>query len=257
MMPIYLKSLFRVVLGLLPIISLLMIWQLFSDGPSPHFPAPSYWLMALEQLWKNGQIQFAIKETFWIFGIGLILSTTLGFSLGIIIGVNRKFREWTTYSFESFRAIPPPVVIPIAVLLMGYSDSMKIVVIVFATIWPILLNVVSSIDNMHSGLVDMGKALHLTQKQLIFKVVIPSAIPNAIIGIRVTIPLAIVITLLTEMLTGSNGLGGIMIAGQRNYNSSQVYGVLVIVGILGLFINLASNYLEKYFTKSWPPKQQL
>jgi sulfonate transport system permease protein len=134
---------------------------------------------------------------------------------------------------------------------------MKIVVIVFATIWPILLNVVSSIDNMHSGLVDMGKALHLTQKQLIFKVVIPSVIPNAIIGIRVTIPLAIVITLLTEMLTGSNGLGGIMIAGQRNYNSSQVYGVLVIVGILGLFINLASNYLEKYFTKSWPPKQQL
>jgi sulfonate transport system permease protein len=110
---------------------------------------------------------------------------------------------------------------------------------------------------MHSGLVDMGKALHLTQKQLIFKVVIPSVIPNAIIGIRVTIPLAIVITLLTEMLTGSNGLGGIMIAGQRNYNSSQVYGVLVIVGILGLFINLASNYLEKYFTKSWPPKQQL
>ncbi|SMC67896.1 ABC transporter permease [Polynucleobacter kasalickyi] len=252
-----LQTLIRCVLGLLPIAILLTLWQLLSNGPSPHFPAPSFWLSAITQLWNNGQLQNGIKETFWIFGIGLSISITIGFFLGIIIGVSKLFREWTTYLFECFRAIPPPVIIPIAVLLMGYSDSMKVLIIVFATIWPILLNVVSSVDSMRQGTLDMGKALHLTQMQFIFKVIIPSVIPNAIIGIRVTIPLAIVITLLTEMLTGSNGLGGLMIAGQRNYNSAQVFGILIIVGILGLSINLLSNSLEKYLTRSWPPKQSL
>jgi len=251
------QTLIKFVLGLLPIGILLTLWQVLSAGPSPHFPAPSFWLSAIQQLWGNGQLQSGIKETFWIFGLGLSISMTIGFLLGIIIGVNQRFREWTTYLFECFRAIPPPVIIPIAVLLMGYSDSMKILIIVFATIWPILLNVVSSIDGMHQGILDMGKALHLTKMQLIFKVIIPSVIPNAIIGIRVTIPLAIVITLLTEMLTGSNGLGGLMIAGQRNYNSAQVFGVLIIVGILGLSINLLSNSIEKYLTRSWPPKKIL
>ena len=200
------------------------------------------------QLLKNGQLFHSFNETITIFGLGLSLSIILGFLLGILIGINQSFREWTTYCFECLRTIPPPVIIPIAVLLLGYSNSMKIMMIVIATIWPILLNVVAGINNIPTGFINMSTSLHLTQKEFIFKVLIPAILPNAIVGIRVTIPLAIILTLLTQMLTGSPGLGGIMIAAQRNHNASQVFGVLIIVGILGLTVNILSNVIEKKCT---------
>jgi ABC-type nitrate/sulfonate/bicarbonate transport system permease component len=140
---------------------------------------------------------------------------------------------------------------------MGYSPSMKIAVISIATLWPILLNVIAGVSQISLGVIDASKSLKLSRKDMLLKIVFPSVLPFYILGIRVAIPLAIVITLLIEMLTGMIGLGGIMIAGQRNYNSAQVFGVLVIVGLLGLGINLFSQLIERQLLKNWPPKKSL
>jgi len=244
-------------IGLAPLFLILVLWESFSNKPSPHFPAPSYWLQSIQQIFLNGILINSIWNTIWTFLIGLLIAASSGFILGILIGINSSIKEWTAFILEAFRSLPPPVIIPIAVLLMGYSPSMKIAVISIATLWPILLNVIAGVSQISLGVIDASKSLKLSRKDMLLKIVFPSVLPFYILGIRVAIPLAIVITLLIEMLTGMIGLGGIMIAGQRNYNSAQVFGVLVIVGLLGLGINLFSQLIERQLLKNWPPKKSL
>ena len=244
-------------IGLAPLFLILVLWESFSNKRSPHFPAPSYWLQSIQQIFLNGILINSIWNTIWTFLIGLLIAASSGFILGILIGINSSIKEWTAFILEAFRSLPPPVIIPIAVLLMGYSPSMKIAVISIATLWPILLNVIAGVSQISLGVIDASKSLKLSRKDMLLKIVFPSVLPFYILGIRVAIPLAIVITLLIEMLTGMIGLGGIMIAGQRNYNSAQVFGVLVIVGLLGLGINLFSQLIERQLLKNWPPKKSL
>ena len=245
-----------VLIGIAPLVILLFLWEFFSAGPSPHFPAPSYWYLAIHQIFNNGQLFNSLWETMWTFITGLLISTIIGIFLGVLIGINQVIKDWSLFLLEFFRALPPPVIIPIAILLMGYSSSMKITVIAIATLWPILLNVITGVSQVGAGLIDSAKSLQLSRKDMLLKVLFPAILPSCILGIRVAIPLGIVITLLIEMLTGMVGLGGIMIAGQRNYNSAQVFGILVIVGIVGLIINLLSVLLEKSLLKNWPPKKR-
>ena len=248
---------FSLCVGLVPLVLLLGLWQIFSDKPSPHFPAPSYWFVAIHQIFIHGQLLDSIWNTIWTFLVGLLIAASCGFVLGILIGMNTSVKNWTSYLLEAFRSLPPPVIIPIAVLLMGYSSSMKIAVIAIATLWPILLNVIAGVSQISLSVIDASKSLQLSRKDMLIKIVFPAVLPFFILGIRVAIPLAIVITLLIEMLTGMVGLGGIMIAGQRNYNSAQVFGVLVIVGLVGLGINLFSQFIENRVLKNWPPKKSL
>jgi ABC-type nitrate/sulfonate/bicarbonate transport system permease component len=251
-MMIYLKKMN--LWGLLPIVIVILFWQFGAQEVSTNFPAPSKWLLSLEVLFHSGKLVQATLDTILTFFIGLMISSLLGLVLGLAIGINPFIRNSTSLLLESLRALPPPVIIPIAVLLIGYSPSMKMTVIVLGTIWPILINVKFAVSQINLGLIDMAHTLRLSQLSLLRKIIIPAILPQWILGIRIATPLAIVITLLIEMLTGMLGLGGLMISGQRNYNSAQVFGILVIVGLLGLIINYLSTFLEYKILKNWPPK---
>lgn len=240
--------------GLAPLVVGLAGWQALSSGPAPNFPPPSTWWTAVAQLASNGQLAPAVMETLWTFALGLALAALFGFAAGLAIGAVPALRRWSALLLEYFRALPPPVIVPVAVLILGYAASMKVSVIVFASIWPILLNVVSGVSRVEGGLVDVGRSLRLTRAEVLCKLLIPAVVPGLLLGIRVATPLAIVIALLIEMLTALPGLGGLLIAGQRNFNSAQVFGMLAVVGLLGLAVNLLVNVVEGVVLRRWPPR---
>ncbi len=250
------KKLLNPLISCAPVLIGFILWETFAASTSTNFPPPSLWLASILKLNKNHQFYSALLETLWTFGIGLFIASFLGFVIGLLIGTSHTFKIWIAYVLEFFRCLPPPVIIPIAVLILGYSPTMKITVIVIASIWPILLNVVSAINQLGNGLFEMGKTLHLNRVDILRKLLIPAILPGFLIGIRVAAPLAVIITLLIEMLTAMPGLGGLMIAGQRNFNASQVFGILIVVGIVGLAVNQLSLFLEKILLAYKPPKTQ-
>lgn len=245
---------FPPLIGLAPLVAGLAAWQALSSGPAPNFPPPSTWWRAVALLASNGQLAPAVIETLWTFALGLAVAALLGFVAGLAIGAVPAVRRWSALLLEYFRALPPPVIVPVAVLMLGYAASMKVSVIVFASIWPILLNVVSAVSRVEGGLVDVGRSLRLTRGEVLYKLLIPAVVPGLLLGIRVATPLAIVIALLIEMLTALPGLGGLLIAGQRNFNSAQVFGMLAVVGLLGLAVNLLVNLIEAAVLRRWPPR---
>ena len=103
-------------------------------------------------------------------------------------------------------------------------------------------------------LLDVATSLRMPWRVRLTTIILPATVPAFFIGVRIAVPLAVVIALLVEMLTGLPGIGRLMIAGQRNYNSSQVFALLAIVGGLGFLLNLAFAVLEGAVLRRWPPR---
>ena len=85
-------------------------------------------------------------------------------------------------------------------------------------------------------------------------IIIPSVVPAILLGIRIALPLTIVLTLLVEILTSIEGIGALMIAAQRNFQSGQLYGLLVLVGLFGFIINNAFSIVQAVILRRWPPR---
>jgi len=241
--------------GLLPLILLLGIWQLVQSGPSPYFPAPSQWWTATGNLLNREHLVAAFGATTLTFLKGLALAIVFGTLLGVLIGVSKLAARALDPVLEFMRAIPPPVTVPVAALLIGYNGIMKLTVIVLAALWPILLNTTSAVRQIDPLLIDVARSFRLSTTERIRRIILPAVVPALLIGIRIAIPLAIVITLLVEMLTSLPGVGAIMIRSQRNFQSSEVYALLVLVGLFGFVVNDLFAVIEGVIMRRWPPRR--
>ena len=230
--------------GLLPLVVLLAAWQIFGDSRSSYFPPPSTWYGAVSALASKGTLWQAIWMTFLSFIVGLFLAVVIGACAGLAAGSSRVFDRASGPTFEFLRVLPAAALVPLAALLLGYTMTMKLVIVVLVTIWPILLNCRAARRSMSSILLDVPRTLRLSRPDRFWKVLVPALLPPVLLGTRVAAPLALIITLLVEIVTSVNGLGSLLTVAQANYDSAQVYGLLVIAGILGYLVNEVVTRVE-------------
>jgi ABC-type nitrate/sulfonate/bicarbonate transport system permease component len=185
---------------------------------------------------------------------GLAIAIIIGTAFGVLVGVSNFADRALQPLLEFMRAIPPPVTVPVASLLIGYNESMKLTVIVLAALWPILLNATSAVRQINPLLIDVARSFRLTTAERIRRIILPAIVPALLLGIRIAIPLAIVVTLLVEMLTSLPGIGAVMIRSQRNFQSAEVYALLVLVGLFGFVVNDLFAVIEGAIMRRWPPR---
>ena len=243
----------RALRGLTPLALALLLWQLLGDASSPYFPPPSLWGSALLDLSTRGKLFPALLSTFLTFAAGLLISVAVGFLCGMLIGRSPTARRALGPLLEFCRGVPPPVLVPVAVLLLGYSENLKLLNVVWVASWPILLNTASAAGRIEHLLLDVCRTFQLGPWDRLRKVVAPAVVPDFLMGIRVALPLAIIITLLVEMMTGLPGIGSMIVTSQRQFRSAEVYGLLVLVGLLGFWINAIFTRIEGSILKRWPP----
>ena len=235
---------FDVVAGLLPLVVLLVVWEAIGSPDSPFYPAPSSWWPALFTRGQGEDLLPAIVATVRTFGLGLLLATIIGVGLGIAVGASARADLAFGPTFEFARAIPPAAMVPVATLLLGFDESMKVVVVVMAALWPILLNTRSAVRAIDPLLLDVASSLRLTRRRTLTNVLLPSIMPSVLLGLRVATPVALVITLLVEYLTAVNGVGALVGDAQRTFQPARVYALIVIAGVMSLVVNSLVRTLE-------------
>jgi ABC-type nitrate/sulfonate/bicarbonate transport system permease component len=230
---------------------LLLLWQFLGKPTSPHFPPPSTWFDGLAPLVTTGALWPAIVETAVTFLLGLLIATVLGALLGALVGASRRVDRALSPSLEFLRALPAAALVPVAALVLGYTTHMKLVVVVLPTTWPILLICRSARRALSPVLLDTPRTLGLSTWDRVTKVLTPALLPAVLSGVRVTAPLALIVTLLAEILTRIGGLGAALGTAQANFLSAQVYGLLVVAGVLGFvitwFVARAEEMTERAF----------
>jgi ABC-type nitrate/sulfonate/bicarbonate transport system permease component len=240
--------------GLLPLILFLATWQVVDPQGSPYFPPPSAWWTSTVSMSKSGKLWPALNSTLTTFAVAVALASIMGGAAGILIGRSPAARRALGPLLEFCRGLPPPVIVPVAVLVFGYVESLKLVVVVLVAVWPILLNTASSTSALSGLMDDISRTLQIGRLATLRKIVLPAAIPAFLVGVRGAIPLTIIITLLVEMITSLPGIGSLIVISQRQFRSSEVYGLLVIVGLMGFVLNNLFVIIEGLVLRRWPPR---
>jgi NitT/TauT family transport system permease protein len=148
--------------------------------------------------------------------------------------------------------MPPAAIIPIATLLIGYNEQMKVAVVTSAAIWPILFNSRAALRRLDPVLIETARSLHLTTRQRMTKITFPALLPGIFLGVRIGGPIALVVTLLVEFLTQVDGIGGLIASAQRGYLSDQVWGLILVAGLFSLLVGGLIAALEGYTLRHRP-----
>jgi ABC-type nitrate/sulfonate/bicarbonate transport system permease component len=241
-----------VLAGCLPLLIGLGAWQIAGAENSPVFPPPASWVRAVADLVDAGVFFPALGATLMIVVVSLLVASLIGFALGLLIGTVPAFRQWTSLLLEYLRAVPPPVVIPIAVLMLGYTTTMKVAIIGFAAFWPVMLNTIAGVSQLRELTFDMARSLRLTWLETLAKIVMPATVPALLLGMRIALPQAVVVTLVVEMFTGEFGIGSLMVAAQRNFNAAEVFGLLAVMGLFGYSLTGVFTLIERGILWRWP-----
>ena len=224
--------------GLLPLIICLLAWQFLGPKAVAYFPPPLEWLRALDSLRVSGSLWPAILSTMISFAEALVLSIVIGSTLGILLGRSETLDRTLGPSLEFWRTMPAGALVPVAVLILGYTESMTLFVVTLTSIWPILLNVRSAARRISQDRLDTARVLHLSWFDTQRKILIPSLIGSIQLGTQVAAPIVLIIVLLVEILTQGSGIGREISLAQSTFRSSTVFGLVTLTGVLGLAVNI-------------------
>lgn len=229
----------------LPII-LLVIWGVWASiWPEPFFPSPLIILQAFVDTWIGPAFVEDVLPSVGRLLAGIVLSIVVGVVAGALIGLVRWLRELLEPLLEFFRAIPPPVLIPIIAVLLGPTDTMKITVIVIGAVWPILLNTIDGVRATDSVMTETARSFALTPAQRIRYLVLPAASPRIMTGVRQAMSIALILMVISEMFYSSSGLGYQIVYFQRNYLIDQMWSGILLLGLIGVLLAAVFGFVER------------
>ena len=229
-------------------LSLLVVWQLLADAQlvSPiFFPPPLRALDVLQRRLTEGSLWLPLVATSLRMIAGWLLASAIGIVLGAAIGSSSLARDLLNPTLEFIRPLPASAVIPVAILFLGLSNAMSVTVVAFGAIWPVLLASVHGFSSVSSELTNVSRVLGLSRWDFLRKIAFPSALPDIVAGLRVSLAVALILAVVTEMQSSLAGLGWEIFSAQRFYRSADLYAGLVLLAVLGFIANQLILFLER------------
>lgn len=200
-------------------------------------PAPSDILVGWGSLISSGELFTALGHTAMVATIGWFIACVIGLVCGIALGLSHTIWEWTAATLEVFRALPSITFLPLAVLLLGFSYQMELALVIYACIWPVLVNTMDGIHTVHPGLRDVEKTFKLNFFASVRKVLLPAAASKIIVGVRLSLTLALILAVAAEIVGNPQGLGYGMVMAQQSLQPGRMFAYFITIGLFGIVAN--------------------
>lgn len=227
----------EVLLGLVGILGLLLLWELTSQMGwlSPRaVPPPSEVALTAVDLLARSDFWVALWDTIWATMVGVVVMIAIAVPLSIAIHSSRVVEESTWFIIEFLKPIPGVALIPLALLVWGPTDGIKVALVVFGGVWPLLTQLVYGLRETSGVALNMAKVYQFSAWQKFRYLTVPSLMPFALTGLRISVTLALIIAIVTEYIVGINGVGLLLSMAQLNGLIQQTYALLFFSGVLGL-----------------------
>jgi len=153
-------------------------------------------------------------------------------------------RPFLEHILEFLRAIPPPVLVPIVILVAGIGDLMKVLVIVSGCLWPVLLNTVEGVRAIDPTLADTARVYHIGGTLRLRRLVLRAASPQIVTGARQALSIGIILMVISEMFAASSGLGFTVVQFQRSFAIPEMWSGVLLLGLLGVLLSLGFRAVE-------------
>lgn len=241
-----------IALAVLGLLIFLLGWSLLTYTGfvrSFFLPTPTKVLSAIVSLLTKGGLLADIFASVYRILLGFLLSLIIALPLGIALGVSRKFEAFTEPLIAFIRYIPPSAFIPLAIIWFGIGEMEKVIIIFLGVAPYLTLLIADIVISTRRELVEAALTLGASSKDIIAKVVFPSALPGIWDSFRIMIGAAWTFVIIAEIVGASSGLGHLMIESQRFLRTDNIFAAIVVIGFLGL----ATDYFFKITYKIFFP----
>jgi ABC-type nitrate/sulfonate/bicarbonate transport system permease component len=234
--------------GVVVLVLLGLLWEAAGRGAWVHkvlLPPFSSVLATLYDITASGEILRHLAVSLWRAAAGYAAAAVLGIALGIAMGYWRRAYDAAEITIELLRAIPPPAIIPLAMVFLGIGDALKVFVIFFACVFPILVNTTDGVRSADPVLIRTARTFGLTPLATVWKVILPVAAPYIMTGLRIATAIALILTVISEMIGATSGIGYFILGSQRTLHITQMYAGIVVLALTGYAINRAFVALDE------------
>ncbi|KAJ51290.1 ABC transporter sulfonates-family permease [Clostridium tetanomorphum DSM 665] len=234
--------------GYIIIIIIFAIWCIGSINncwSSYILPSPKSVFQSTLTLMTSGILFKHIEQSLIRILSGFFITFILAIPLGILFGVNKSIYAYFKPLLEFIRHTPPLALVPMLILWFGIGEKSKIIIIVLASFFPVFLNTIKGVESCDKKLIEVGKIFNLSKRDIFFKIIIPSSIPNILVGMRLGIGYSWRAIIGAEMVAASSGLGYLILDGQQLSRSDVVIVGILSIGILGSLMDYIFSFLVR------------
>ncbi|WP_234312747.1 ABC transporter permease [Streptomyces sp. SCSIO 75703] len=229
----------------LPVTILVTWWLASASSTSVYFPSLQTILTSFKDTWLFARFGSDALPSLARFGAGFLIAIVLGVALGTVLGLTPALRRALDPLLDFFRSLPKPALLPIAIVAFGVGDGMKIFIIAFGTLWPILLNTIDGVRGVDPLLLQMSRVYGLSSSQRIRQVVLPAAAPQIFVGARVSLSIGMILMVVSEMAGSTNGLGYFVLLSQQTFAIPEMWAGIILLGLIGYVTNLLFVLAER------------
>lgn len=245
------------------LLGVVLVWQLVTMAvDSPFFPPPLRILTDGWRIWFDGPVSQVFLSDFAVDNLvpsvlrmltAWAAAALVGVLGGLALGRSRTVLEYVGPIFAFARAIPPPILVPVFMVIFGLGAPMQVATIVFGVIWPVLLNTVDGARSVEDTQVATARVFRLPPGQWFFGVVLPAASPKIFAGLRVSLSLSLILMVISELAGATNGVGFQLTQAQQGFDYIMMWTIVVLLGVLGYLMNTVLMIVERRVL-AWQPR---
>lgn len=174
-----------------------------------------------------------------------VIAVIFGVAAGILLGRVSWLYDYVDPLIQFFRAVPSPALIPVFIVIFKIGTTMRLAVIVFGVVWPIMLNTIDGVRSVEPLQLDTAHVFRLTRLERLRLVIIPAAMPKIFAGLRVSLSMAIILMVISELVGGTDGIGYLLSSAKESFLLPDMWAVIVLLGILGYVANAVLVLVER------------
>lgn len=233
--------------GFVLLLALLGMWQISALWwvESPNWPPVTAIVVAFFNGLASGEILQVFGSSMWRMLVGYLAGAIVGVSIGLLMARQRWIDAALTPLIELLRPIPMPAIIPPLILLLGIDHTMKIFAVAFATFFPVLVNTAGGVRSVDRTLLDVARTFQQGGSRTVFRVILPAAMPYIFAGLRTSLALALIVTVVAEMIAGSEGIGYYVITMQYAMRAADMYAAIFALAAVGYTLNFITLQVER------------
>jgi ABC-type nitrate/sulfonate/bicarbonate transport system permease component len=244
-----------VLLGMVPIALLIAIWQAVGSlgyAPATLLPPPGMVFARLAQQLLTSTFQQEIAATLFRLFVGFSIAVVLGVTIGLFAATNPAINAVVRPIVRVLAPLPKVALYPALLLLLGFGHESKITLVVADALFPILLSTYYGASMVEQKLIWSAMAAGTPRRQILFKVVLPAAVPSILTGCRIGLVISCIVVFLAEMITSTDGLGHVLVTAARTFQAVDMFVPLITISLLGLILNGLLQGLRAYLLRGFP-----
>jgi ABC-type nitrate/sulfonate/bicarbonate transport system permease component len=234
-------------IGFVFIALLLALWEIsVRAGWIQLFGFPPF-SRVIEAFWAflaSGEVATVLLPSLYRWAVGYTIAIVAGIALGVLMGYLPFFYRLLEPITELIRPIPSPAYVPVAIIFLGIDDPMKIFVIAFASVFPIVVNTFAGVRGIDAVQLNTARTFGIGRLTTMWHVVLPAASPFIFAGMRVSLAISLILTIIAEMIAGNSGIGYYILLAQRSFRVGEMYAGIIVLGLVGYALNRLFLVLE-------------